>query len=121
MPNNVLGEPLEPCSMEPLTGWTRNGSCETGEHDAGSHAVCVKITDAFLEFSLGKGNDLVTPVPEYGFPGLRDRDRWCVCATRWKEALDAGCPPGVALRSTHELALETIDIADLKAHAIDLN
>ncbi len=121
MPNNVLGEPLETCSMEPLTGWTRNGSCETGEQDAGSHTVCVQVTNAFLDFSMQQGNDLSTPMPEYGFPGLKEGDRWCVCAARWKEAFEAGCAPRVALRSTHEKALETVPFDNLKTHAIDLN
>jgi uncharacterized protein (DUF2237 family) len=121
MPDNVLGEPLESCSMEPLTGWTRSGACETGEQDLGSHTVCVQVTDAFLEFSMQQGNDLSTPMPEYGFPGLKAGDRWCVCAARWKEAFDAGCAPRVALRSTHANALDIVSFEDLKAHAIDLN
>jgi uncharacterized protein (DUF2237 family) len=121
MPNNVLGEPLESCSMAPLTGWTRNGSCETGAQDMGSHTVCVRVTDAFLDFSMQQGNDLSTPMPEYGFPGLRAGDRWCVCAARWKEAFQAGCAPRVIMRSTHEKALETVPFEDLKTHAIDLN
>ena len=121
MPKNVLGEPLESCSMEPLTGWTRNGSCETGEKDIGSHTICVRVTDAFLDFSIEQGNDLSTPMPEYGFPGLRAGDRWCVCAARWKEACEAGCAPRVMMRCTHEKALETVPFEDLKTHAIDLN
>jgi len=117
---NVLGEPLETCSEAPLTGFTRNGACETGPEDLGSHTVCAKVTQAFLDYSRSRGNDLVTPVPEFGFPGLKAGDRWCLCAARWKEALDAGCAPRVALRSTHARALEICDMADLKRHAIDL-
>jgi uncharacterized protein len=120
-PKNVLGEPLEPCSQDPLTGFTRSGSCETGPQDIGSHTVCASVTQAFLEFSKEQGNDLTTPVPEFGFPGLKPGDRWCLCAARWKEALDAGCAPRVAVRATHERALEVCDMADLKRHAIDLS
>jgi hypothetical protein len=87
----------------------------------GSHTVCVRVTDAFLDFSLQQGNDLSTPMPDYGFPGLRNGDRWCVCAARWKEAFEAGCAPRVMMRSTHEKALETVPFEDLKTHAIDLN
>ena len=117
---NVLGEPLETCSERPLTGFTRNGSCETGPQDAGVHTVCTRVTQAFLEFSWSRGNDLVTPVPEQGFPGLKPGDQWCVCAARWKEALAAGCAPHVCLRATHARTLEIVALADLKAHAIDL-
>ena len=120
-PKNVLGEPLEPCSQDPLTGFTRSGSCETGPQDIGSHTVCASVTQAFLEFSKEQGNDLTTPVPEFGFPGLKPGDRWCLCAARWKEALDAGCATRVAVRATHERALEVCDMADLKRHAIDLS
>ena len=118
---NVLGEILEPCSESPLTGFTRSGSCETGPADLGSHTVCARITNEFLEFSKSKGNDLITPVPEVGFPGLKPGDRWCLCAARWREAQRAGCAPKVALRSTHERALEVVGIAELKLHAIDLS
>jgi uncharacterized protein (DUF2237 family) len=118
---NVLGEPLELCSTQPMTGYTRNGACETGPQDIGSHTVCAQVTAEFLELSKSRGNDLTTPVPEFGFPGLKPGDRWCLCAARWKEALEAGCAPRVALRATHERALEVIDIADLKARAIDLS
>jgi uncharacterized protein (DUF2237 family) len=118
---NVLGEPLEVCSLEPRTGFTRNGACETGPQDLGSHTVCASVTAEFLAFSGSKGNDLVTPVPEFDFPGLKPGDRWCLCAARWKEALDAGCAPRVALRATHERALEVVSLEDLKAHALDLS
>jgi uncharacterized protein (DUF2237 family) len=119
-PKNVLGEPLELCSQRPLTGFTRSGSCETGPQDVGVHSVCVRVTQAFLDFSRSRGNDLVTPVPEAGFPGLTPGDQWCVCAARWREALEAGCAPHVVLRATHARTLEIVELADLKAHAIDL-
>ena len=118
---NVLGEPLEVCSLDPLTGFTRNGDCETGPRDPGSHTVCARITREFLELSLARGNDLVTPQPEYGFPGLKPGDRWCLCAARWQEALEAGAAPRVVLRATHERALEVVSLADLKSHAFDLS
>jgi uncharacterized protein (DUF2237 family) len=118
---NVLGEPLEACSLEPLTGFSRSGDCETGPQDRGSHTVCARMTREFLELSLARGNDLVTPQPEYGFPGLKPGDRWCLCAARWQEALEAGAAPRVALRATHERALEVISLADLKSHAFDLS
>ncbi|EGV18317.1 DUF2237 family protein [Thiocapsa marina] len=118
---NVLGEPLEICSREPVTGFTRSGECETGPQDPGSHTVCARMTREFLELSLARGNDLVTPQPEYGFPGLKPGDRWCLCAARWQEALEAGAAPRVALRATHERALEVVSLADLKSHALDLS
>ena len=118
---NVLGEPLEVCSLEPMTGFTRNGHCDTGPEDLGSHTVCARVTAEFLEYSKSRGNDLTTPVPAFGFPGLKPGDRWCLCAARWQEALDAGCAPKVALRGTHERALEVCDLADLKRHAVDLS
>src|SRR5437016_12867106 len=99
---NVLGEKLEPCSFSPLTGFFRNGCCDTAPSDHGSHTVCVVATAAFLEFSRSRGNDLSTPMPAYGFPGVKPGDRWCLCAPRWQEALEAGSAPKVALRSTHE-------------------
>ena len=120
-PKNVLGEPLEPCSMSPRTGFNRSGSCETGSQDLGSHTVCAQVTQAFLEFSREQDNDLVTPVPGFGFPGLKPGDRWCLCAARWKEALEAGAAPRVAVQATHERALEVVSLADLKAHALDLS
>jgi len=120
-PKNVLGEPLEPCSLSPRTGFTRSGSCETGPQDLGSHTVCVQVTREFLAFSRARGNDLSTPAPEHGFPGLKPGDRWCLCAARWQEAFDAGAPPRVALRATHARALGTVGLADLKVHALDLS
>jgi uncharacterized protein (DUF2237 family) len=118
---NVLGEPLEVCSLEPRTGFTRSGSCETGPRDWGSHTVCARVTQAFLDYSLSRGNDLMSPAPELGFAGLRPGDRWCLCAARWKEALEAECAPRVALRATHEKALEVVSLEALKGHAIDLS
>lgn len=118
---NVLGEPLEICSMNPLTGFTRSGQCETGPQDLGSHTVCARVTREFLELSRDCGNDLTTPQPDYGFPGLKPGDHWCLCAARWQEAFEAGAAPRVLLRSTHERALEIVSLADLKAHAADLS
>lgn len=118
---NVLGEPLEVCSLSPRTGFTRTGACETGVEDLGSHTVCAQVTREFLEFSRSRGNDLSTPAPELGFPGLKPGDRWCLCAARWKEALDAGCAPRVVLRATHARALEVISLDALKARALDLS
>jgi len=118
---NVLGGLLEGCSTSPMTGFFRDGCCNTGPQDVGSHTVCVVMTAAFLAFSKASGNDLSTPVPEYGFPGLRADDRWCLCAPRWQEALAAGTPPRVVLRATHEGALDSCELADLKRYAIDLN
>jgi uncharacterized protein (DUF2237 family) len=118
---SVLAEPLEPCSTSPMTGFTRNGCCETGSEDLGSHTVCVQVTDEFLEFSKNSGNDLSTPRPEFGFPGLKSGDRWCLCALRWTEALEADAAPKVVMRATHVNALEVISFSDLKNHAIDLS
>jgi hypothetical protein len=120
-PKNVLGEPLELCSEAPLTGFTRSGSCETGPQDLGSHTVCARVTQEFLEYSRSRGNDLTTPVPEFDFPGLKPGDRWCLCAARWQEALEAGCAPRVVLRATHQRSLEVCAMADLKRHAVDLS
>jgi uncharacterized protein (DUF2237 family) len=120
MPRNVLGEPLASCSMEPLTGFFRDGCCRTGPEDAGRHTVCVEVSPEFLEFSRSRGNDLSTPRPEFGFPGLEPGDRWCLCAPRWQEALEAGAAPHVILSATDENALEDVDLADLKRFAIDL-
>ncbi|MCU0959328.1 MAG: DUF2237 domain-containing protein [Pirellulaceae bacterium] len=116
---NVLGSTLEPCSLSPRTGFYRDGCCNTGPGDAGLHLVCAQVTRAFLEFSRARGNDLITPHPEYGFPGLQPGDRWCLCAERWKEAHEAGVAPPVVLRATHISALEFIDLATLQAHALD--
>jgi uncharacterized protein len=118
---NVFGEPLATCSINPITGWYRSGCCETDDQDFGSHTVCVVVTEAFLEFSKKSGNDLSTPQPQSGFPGLQPGDSWCLCAARWKEAHEAGCAPRVYLRATHRRALEIVQLADLKASAIDLS
>jgi uncharacterized protein (DUF2237 family) len=117
MANNVLGDPLMPCALEPLTGFYRDGCCNTGPEDLGRHVVCAEMTAEFLEFSRAVGNDLSTPVPMYGFPGLKPGDRWCLCAPRWQEAYDAGCAPSVILASTHEVALEHCSLDALLAHA----
>ena len=118
---NVLGGVLENCSLKPMTGFFRNGCCDTGAEDVGSHTVCVVMTAEFLAFSKSRGNDLSTPVPEYGFPGLQPGDRWCLCAPRWQEALEAESAPRVVLRATHEGALDYCALADLKRYAIDLS
>lgn len=118
--HNVLGSDLEPCCYDPVTGFYRDGSCRVGPEDLGVHAVCVQVTEAFLEFSRQRGNDLTTPLPEAGFPGLKPNDRWCLCAARWQEALEAGCAPRVVLASTHEAALEFVTLDDLKRFALDL-
>ena len=117
---NVFGETLAGCSDNPKTGFYRDGCCNSGPDDRGRHVVCVVLTAAFLEFSKRCGNDLSTPRPEFGFPGLRPGDRWCLCADRWREALEAGAAPRVVLGATHRLALEHVDLMDLKRHAIDL-
>jgi uncharacterized protein len=117
---NVLGGPLDLCSLAPVTGFYRDGCCNTGEEDVGSHTVCVVMTAAFLEFSKSQGNDLSTPIPEFGFPGLKPGDRWCLCAPRWQEAFEAGQPPRVVLRATHEAALTYCSLEDLKRLAVDL-
>ncbi len=115
---NVLGGVLQVCSVSPLTGFMRDGVCHTGAQDIGSHTVCVQMTEAFLEYSLQRGNDLVTPVLEFDFPGLKPGDRWCVCAARWLEAAEAGVAPPVILDATHERALAKVELADLKYHAL---
>ncbi|HEX4741061.1 MAG TPA: DUF2237 domain-containing protein [Caulobacteraceae bacterium] len=114
---NVLGEPLGSCSMDPVTGFFRNGCCETGPEDVGMHTVCAVMTAEFLEFSSLVGNDLSTPRPEFGFPGLQPGDRWCLCAPRWKEALDAGVAPPIVLEATHEEVLAITPLGVLKDHA----
>jgi uncharacterized protein (DUF2237 family) len=114
---NVLGQPLEPCSTQPITGFFRTGCCETDAQDLGRHVVCAQMTEAFLAFSARRGNDLSTPRP--GFAGLRPGDRWCLCAARWKEALDADVAPPVVLAATHASAAEIVDRDALLAHAID--
>jgi len=117
---NVFGEPLADCSHAPLTGWFRDGCCNTDAGDRGLHTVCAVVTADFLEFSRARGNDLVTPVPEAGFPGLKPGDRWCLCAARWREAFEAGVAPKVALAATHESTLRAVPLESLKRHAIDL-
>ena len=116
---NVLGTELVPCSYDPLTGYFRDGCCHTDMHDLGSHVICAKVTDEFLEFSRSRGNDLSTPRPEYRFAGLKDGDRWCLCALRWKEALAAGVAPEVVLECTHVRALDFVTIEQLNAYAVD--
>jgi uncharacterized protein (DUF2237 family) len=118
---NVLGERLLGCSFKPVTGFFRNGCCDTGPADLGSHTVCIVATAGFLGFSKSRGNDLSTPMPEYGFAGLQPGDRWCLCAPRWQEALEAGYAPRVVLQSTHEGALAYCSLADLKRHAADVS
>lgn len=117
--SNVLGTPLETCCTNPLTGFYRNGKCHTGPGDHGLHVVCVKVTEAFLLFGRSRGNDLMTPNPQYQFPGLKPGDCWCVCLNRWVEALQAGCAPPVKLESTHVSALEFVDLDVLKEYALD--
>jgi hypothetical protein len=118
---NVLGGRLETCCASPMTGFTRTGKCETGPQDLGRHVICAQVNADFLAFSQARGNDLITPRPEFGFPGLRPGDRWCLCAARWQEALEAGVAPRVLLTATREAALEVVALEDLKRHALDLN
>ena len=116
---NVLGGRLEICSLQPRTGFYRTGCCHTGPDDLGCHTVCVEVTEAFLAFSRARGNDLSTPRPEFGFAGLKPGDRWCLCAARWAEALEAGRAPGVVLRATEVSALDYCALEDLREHGID--
>lgn len=118
MPTNVIGTPLQPCCHSPVTGFFRDGYCRTGAEDVGLHTICAVVTAEFLEFSRTRGNDLVTPRPEFRFQGLKPGDRWCLCVSRWAEALRAGCAPPVVLESCHVCALEHVDLEDLKAHAV---
>jgi hypothetical protein len=118
---NVFGEPIESCSEDPLTGFFRDGCCNTSDHDLGSHTVCVQLSQEFLEYSRFRGNDLSTPRPEFGFPGLKPGQRWCLCAQRWLEAYEHKMAPKVYLRRTHIRALEVITLEKLKSYAIDLN
>ena len=115
---NVLGTALMPCSYDPLTGYFRDGCCNTAEDDSGSHVVCVKVTAEFLAFSARRGNDLGTPRPEYRFRGLQDGDRWCLCALRWQEAFEARVAPPVVLECTHERALDFVTLLALRSHAL---
>ena len=116
--HNVLGQPLQSCCTNPMTGFYRDGLCNTGAGDYGAHVVCAQMTPAFLEFTKNQGNDLSTPVPAYQFPGLKPGDRWCLCASRWKEALDMGVAPPVVLEATHASALEYVSLNDLQAYAV---
>ena len=116
---NVLGGILQTCCTSPLTGFYRNGRCDTGPEDQGVHTVCVKVSDDFLAFSLAHGNDLVTPRPQYNFAGLQAGDCWCLCAARWKEALDAGAAPKIRLAATHEATLQLVSLDELIKYAID--
>lgn len=117
---NVLGSALQCCCTDPLTGFYRDGYCLTGDQDTGRHVVCAQVTESFLRFSLSMGNDLITPRPEFRFPGLKPGDGWCLCALRWKEAYDAGVAPPVYLQRTHEKALQYLSLQQLKEHALDL-
>ncbi|MEQ8791944.1 MAG: DUF2237 domain-containing protein [Pirellulaceae bacterium] len=116
---NVLGETLEVCCSDPVTGFYRDGCCNTGQGDVGLHIVCAEMTEEFLSFSVERGNDLVTPNELFGFPGLAPGDRWCLCVARWKEAFEAGVAPPVVLAATHMSTLEFVDLEDLRAHAVD--
>lgn len=118
---NILAEELIPCGMDPVTGFYRDGCCDTGPEDAGSHTVCVAVSDEFLSYTASVGNDLSSPVPEYGFPGLKAGDRWCLCVSRWLQAYEAGHAPRVYVRSTHEAALRIVPMALLTSLAADLN
>jgi uncharacterized protein (DUF2237 family) len=118
---NVLNEPLQSCSEQPLTGFFRDGKCNTCDQDAGSHTVCILASDEFLEFSKSTGNDLSTPVPEYGFDGVKPGDSWCMCAARWLEAYESGKAPRVHLMKTHRRALEVVPFEKLREYAVDLN
>jgi len=118
MARNVLGGDLIPCSVDPVTGFFRNGKCDTCADDAGMHTICVQMTGEFLAFSVARGNDLVTPQPEFNFPGLKPGDAWCVCLGRWQEAREAGVAPPVKLASTHVSVLEFVDLDTLKAYAL---
>jgi uncharacterized protein (DUF2237 family) len=117
---NVLGGPLEPCGTDPMTGFTRDGSCRSGPEDAGSHTVCAVVSAEFLALQRRLGNDLSTPRPQYGFPGLKPGDRWCVVAARWRQAAEAGAPAGVVLAATNARALEVVPLELLRAAAVDV-
>src|ERR1035437_7532561 len=118
-PRNVLGGELQSCCTDPMTGFFRDGSCNTGPDDVGRHTVCIVATDKFLEYSKSAGNDLSTPMPQYAFPGVKDGDRWCLCVTRWRQALEDGMPPQVVLESTHESALQVVKLEDLREYAAE--
>ncbi|AAQ00250.1 MULTISPECIES: DUF2237 family protein [Prochlorococcus] len=114
---NVLGEPLQQCSCNPITGWYRDGSCKTDSSDVGKHSICCVVSEAFLRYSKAQGNDLSTPIPQFDFPGLKDGDHWCLCALRWKQAYDDGMAPWVRLEATEISTLEIIDIEVLRKHS----
>jgi uncharacterized protein len=116
---NVLGKTLEICCTDPMTGFYRDGVCSTGAGDMGVHVVCAQVTEEFLSYTKAQGNDLSTPMPAYQFPGLKPGDRWCLCASRWKEALEDGVAPAIVLSATHMRALEYVTLDELKQHAID--
>jgi len=118
---NVLGGELAACSLEPRTGFYRDGCCNTGAEDLGLHIVCAQVTAEFLEFARGQGNDLITPQPAFGFPGLKPGDRWCVCAATWRQAFEAGVAPPVVLAATHEETLAVVPLSALKEHALDMH
>jgi len=115
---NVLGQPLQQCGCAPMTGFYRDGFCETGARDIGSHTVCAVMTEEFLSFTKGRGNDLSAPAPHLSFPGLKSGDRWCLCVSRWKEAYDAGVAPPVILEATHQQALRVVSIDQLRARGV---
>ena len=115
---NILGKPLQICSLDPLTGYFRDGCCNTDSRDRGTHTVCVVVDEAFLTFSASAGNDLTTPRPDMRFPGLKPGDRWCLCAKRWKQALDEGCAPPVDLEATHRKTLDIVELSVLEMHAL---
>ena len=115
---NVLGTPLQSCCTDPMTGFYRDGRCVTGPQDRGKHLICAQVTDEFLLFSQDRGNDLIHPLPAYGFPGLKSGDRWCLCASRWQEAYEAGVAPPVVLEATHEAALQYLTMEALQAHSV---
>ena len=117
---NVFGQPLKACSHDPKTGFFRDGCCATGPRDRGLHVICTRVSEEFLEFSRDQGNDLIKARPEFRFPGLKPGDQWCLCAQRWKQALDAGVAPPVVLEATHQKALEVVELEDLLRHALDL-
>ena len=115
---NVFGSEIQLCNTAPMTGFYRNGCCETGSGDGGLHIICAELTDEFLEFAKAEGNDLSTPVPEYGFQGLKAGDRWCLCASRWRQAMEAGCAPPVVLEATHETTLEVVPLNVLQKYEL---
>jgi len=118
---NVLSETLKECGLDHITGFYRNGCCDTGTEDHGLHTVCARMTSDFLEFSKSRGNDLSTPRPEFGFDGLKPGDRWCLCAVRWQEAFESGMAPDVFLESTQQVTLKIIELGNLQKHAVDVN